>query len=256
MVNEEPVKIVIVDNHLKSSDSLNDYFSEMVEVEIIRCEIDSSQLKKTIITNNPDLFLVDIEKLNGIEERVFEELLELKDLKFKVILYSTNNSIHLLQSRTIKSIPDLLTSNDLRITIQDYVNDKKYQRNTVKSDSPVTNKFIAFQTFIGLRFINKQSVVFFEYTQDEKSQKRLWEAHLDNSEVIKLKLNTSSKDIIKHFENHDFIQISQSNIVNMHFFSSIELKSRKCILLSPYENKEMIISRAYLNEIKSRFEID
>jgi len=71
-----------------------------------------------------------------------------------------------------------------------------------------------------------------------------------------LKLNTSSKDIMKYFEYHDFIQISQSNIVNMRFFSSIELKSRKCILHTPYDEKEMIISRAYLSELKNKFEID
>ena len=144
--------------------------------------------------------------------------------------------------------------------IRDYIKDKDLQNSSVKSslktDSPVSTEFIAFQTLIGLRFINKRSVVYFEYSKDEKSERSLWEAYLDNAEIIKLKLNTTSKDIMKHFGNHDFIQISQSNIVNMNFFSSIELKSRKCILHPPFENKEMIISRAYLNEIKGRFEID
>jgi DNA-binding LytR/AlgR family response regulator len=126
----------------------------------------------------------------------------------------------------------------------------------LKSDTNQKINYIAFQTLIGLRFINKESVVYFEFTKDDKSERSLWKAHLENAETIKLKLNTTSKDIIKHFENHDFIQISQSYIVNLKFFSSIELKSRKCALLPPYEEKEMIISRAYLNEIKCRFEIE
>ncbi|MGB4415473.1 MAG: hypothetical protein WBI53_11385 [Paludibacter sp.] len=92
-------------------------------------------------------------------------------------------------------------------------------------------------------------MVYFEYAKNEKSGRSQWEAYLDNAEVIRLKLNTTSKDILKHFENYDFIQISQSNIINLNFFSSVELKSRKCLLKYPYEDKRMIISRAYFNEI-------
>lgn len=176
------------------------------------------------------------------------------------MMFSNNKLVQLFQSRTLTNSNVVITSNELEKAIQDFSRNIDLQKSSVKSslktDSGVTSEFIAFQTLIGLRFINKRSVVYFEYTKDEKSERSLWEAYLDNADIIKLKLNTTSKDIMKHFENHDFIQISQSNIVNMNFFSSIELKSRKCILHPPFENKEMIISRAYLNEIKGRFEID
>lgn len=256
----ETVKVLVIDDNQNSIESVCNYFNGIPEVEIIRCEIDASKIKKAIISHNPNILLLEVEKLSELDAGIVEEIMNLKSLKFNVILFSNNNLIHLFQSRTIKNTTNLLTSNELKITIRDYIKDKDLQNSSVKSslktDSPVSTEFIAFQTLIGLRFINKRSVVYFEYSRDEKSERSLWAAYLDNAEIIKLKLNTTSKDIMKNFENHDFIQISQSNIVNMNFFSSIELKSRKCILHPPFENKEMIMSRAYLNEIKGRFEID
>ena len=130
------------------------------------------------------------------------------------------------------------------------------ERSNKTDNTRYSNKFIALQTLIGLRFVNKKSIVYFQYIKSDKSERSFWEAHLDNSEVIRLKMNTTSKEIMKHFEQFDFIQISQSNIVNMFFINSIELKSRICFLHPPFQEVKMIISRANFNEIKSKFQID
>lgn len=254
------IKIVLISENRNYIEVLIDYFKEIPEVEVIQGELDPLIIINFIIENNPNLLVIDIEKLNILNVEEFKEISHSRNLNFKVILFSGNNLVNLFGNRTIKSADELFTTNDLKLTVNSIKNNNNLQNteeNTcLAKQKPISNKYIAFQTLIGLRFIDKKCVVYFEYTKDEKSEKSLWEAYLDNSEVIKLKLNTSSKDIMKHFEKHDFIQISQSNIVNMKFFSSIELKSRKCILHSPYDDKEMIISRAYLSELKNKFEID
>ena len=260
MKTQKKTKVFVIDDNQDYIDSLANYFVEIPEVELVRSENDALNIRNTIISYNPDILLVDIEKLSVLNDASLEELINSKQMNFTVILYTNNNLIHLFQRCTIYNATDLLTSADLKKTIHTFSTSKNLQNSAVNHDiiskGGGSNKFIAFQTLIGLRFIDKKSIVYFEYTKDEKSERSLWEAYLDNAKIIKLKINTTSKDIMKHFENHDFIQISQSNIVNMNFFSSIELKSRKCFLHPPYENKEMIISRAYLNEIRNRFEID
>ena len=41
----------------------------------------------------------------------------------------------------------------------------------LKSETNQKVNYIAFQTLIGLRFINKESVVYFEFTKDDKSDR-------------------------------------------------------------------------------------
>jgi len=130
------------------------------------------------------------------------------------------------------------------------------EKNNKADNTKYSKKFIALQTLIGLRFVNKKSIVYFRYTKDDKSERSFWEACLENSEVIRLKLNTTSKEIMNNFELFDFIQISQTNIVNLFYIHSIELKSRNCILNTPFQEVNMTISRANFNEIKSKFQID
>jgi hypothetical protein len=256
----ETVKILIIDDNQELVEATGSYLKKMSGVELIPCKVEAPEIKKAILNYDPDLLLIEAGKLNVLDNFTDEELVELKSKKFKVIFFSNNTILSLFQSRTLRNAADVLTSADLKNAVGDFIKNKTMQTGSPKSilnkDSEVSTEFIAFQTVIGLRFINKRNVVYFEYAKDEKSDRSLWEAYLDNTDVIKLKMNTTSKEIMKHFEKFDFIQISQSNIVNMNFFSSIESKSRKCILHPPFENKEMIISRAYLNEIKNRFEID
>jgi len=256
---KENIRIYIINRNQSFIEALIEYFREIPEVKLIQGELNPQKIKSSILEYKPKILLIDIERLNELEVSEFEEVIRSRGANFKVILYSSNKIINVFENQNLKTELDLISSDELKLMILDILNDniqpKLFEERKLIT-KPINNKFIAFQTLIGLRFIEKKNVVYFEYTKDEKSDKRLWEAYLDNSEVIKLKLNTSSKDIMKHFENHDFIQISQSNIVNMKFFSSIELKSRKCVLHSPYDEKEMIISRAYLSELKNKFEID
>jgi hypothetical protein len=256
---KENIKIYLINKSQSFIETLIEYFKELPEVTLIQGELNPQKIKSSILECKPEVLLIDIERLSDLVVVEFEEIIHSLGVNFKVVLYCTYKIINVFETQNIKTDLDLISSNDLKLIVKGLISSNihsKFSEDKNLIIKPINNKFIAFQTLIGLRFIDKKCIVYFEYTKDEKSDKRLWEAYLDNSEVIKLKLNTSSKDIMKHFENHDFIQISQSNIINMKFFSSIELKSRKCILHSPYDEKEMIISRAYLSELKNKFEID
>jgi DNA-binding LytR/AlgR family response regulator len=133
-----------------------------------------------------------------------------------------------------------------------------YDRQTVEnlSESSNTKKFIAFQTLIGLKFVQKESIVFFQYGCNGHTNKNFWIANLINSETLKLKTNITSKDILAHFGDNNFVQINQNVIINLNNLDSIELKSRKCILTYNGNIREFIISRNFLREIREIYEMD
>jgi len=64
----------------------------------------------------------------------------------------------LFQTRKLKCGNELLNADELKILIRNYIQEKKMlnfaAKPDLKTDIPVNNKFIAFQTLIGLRFIN------------------------------------------------------------------------------------------------------
>jgi hypothetical protein len=124
------------------------------------------------------------------------------------------------------------------------------------SGSLRTQKFIAFQTLIGLRFVQKESIIYFQYGCNGNSNKNFWIANLANSETLKLKTNTTSKDILAQFADCEFAQINQNVIINLNYLTAIELKSRKCILTYNDTSKEFIISRNFLKEIREIYEMD
>jgi hypothetical protein len=118
------------------------------------------------------------------------------------------------------------------------------------------SSYIALQTFIGLKFIDKKDVVYFQYGINGNTGKNQWVAHLKNTDSIKLKANVTSKDILKHFAEFHFVQVNQNNIINLNYLDSIELKSRKCIIPYNSSNKELTISRTFLKEIRLAYEME
>jgi len=261
MAVEEKVKLLMIDDDEQWVRSIINAVDDNRGLTIQQSKTDATSIKEAIAATQPSMVMIDILNFGAQQAEVLADFKEEKGFIFRLVLFADNKTDNLLYPGECECCDNIINKESIAVTIQQCINNDKKNRGNRQEDNDKSglrkpNKFIALQTVIGLRFVNKKNVVYFEYGKDEKSGKSQWEAFLNNAEIIKLKINTSSKDILRHFEDYDFIQISQSNIINMDYFSSVELKSRKCILEKPFDNKEMIISRAYFNEIKSKYELN
>lgn len=261
MAVEDKVKLLMIDDDEQWVEGIKNAIDNNLGLTIYQSKSEAVSIKDAIAGIEPSLVMIDILNFGAQQADVLAGFREEKGFIFKLMLFADNKTDSLLYPGECDCCDNIISKESIAVTIQQCIgSDKKSKENRQEDNDKAVlkqpNKFIALQTVIGLRFVNKKNVVYFEYGKDEKSGKSQWEAFLNNAEIIKLKINTSSKDILRHFEAYDFIQISQSNIINMDYFSSVELKSRKCILEKPFDSKEMIISRAYFNEIKSKYEIN
>lgn len=118
----------------------------------------------------------------------------------------------------------------------------------------ITDK-VALQTIIGLKFVKKNDIVLIQYNGTKPESKMFWNVILNTAESVRLKQNITAKDILDSLNHTDYVQISQTMIINIHYLSEIELKSRKCILLPPFEKYECVVSRLYLKVIRKQFEL-
>jgi len=257
---QETVKLIIISNSLKVDDIIFNELSYLQEVEKILVKMDEISVRKTIDTFNPDLLLVAADDYGKPEADWLCKFIEKDEFNFDVVLFTNNSIFQLFRSGDVDLLRDSLISSSLKTNIQQFVRQKyfgkDYEIRLEKEESPFKTKFIAFQTLKGLRIVDKTKIMFFHYKKEENHDRSYWEANLDNGDLIKLKLNTSARDILTHFEVYDFMQLSQSDIVNLSYIDTIELKSRICILHSAFEQKELRISRANLNEIKRKLQMN
>ncbi|MDX9749374.1 MAG: hypothetical protein RBT57_12830 [Paludibacter sp.] len=118
------------------------------------------------------------------------------------------------------------------------------------------NDKIALQTVIGLRFVNKSDIVLIHYVSTTADSKLIWTVMLNTGELIRLKQNITAKDILTSLNNPLYVQISQTVILNVDYLMTIELKTRKCLLASPFEKIDCYVSRLFLKNIRQQFELN
>lgn len=252
-MDENKITILIFDDSRENISLIKKYFSKFSFVEFVPYDI--FYKNKLNILNDLKILFVSIKNLESYHLMILD--LCLKDRNLKTVIYScSEEDLYVnISGKTAWSNVFFSTLQNLRQTVLPIIKEENDKKNKDKSVLISSDEFVAFQTYIGLRYLNKDKVVYFEYDKDDDSRLRTWKVYLNNFEIIKLKTNTTSKDILECFENHNFVQINQSTILNINYLSSIELKSRKCVLETPYNNKEMTISRLCLNVIKSKYEI-
>lgn len=114
---------------------------------------------------------------------------------------------------------------------------------------------VALQTVIGLKFVKKKEIVLIQYCKSSSDSKMFWTVLLSTSETVRLKQNITAKDILDNLQQPECIQVSQTIILNINYLTTIELKTRKCLLTPPFENIDCYVSRLYLKNIRQQFEL-
>ena len=130
-----------------------------------------------------------------------------------------------------------------------------FQQPDVTTSFPNLGEIIALPTPTGLRFLKKNEVALIQYDKKPGWSKSYWYAFLFNQEIIRLKSGINSLQLFRFMGHRDFVQVNQSVIVNLNYVCNIEIKTRRCIMLPPFTNTKLVISRNCLTNIRERFEV-
>ncbi len=108
------------------------------------------------------------------------------------------------------------------------------------------NKKFAMQTIKHLLVIQNQEVLFFKYFRED----RTWKMQLASKNKTEYRLRTTitSKDILNICPS--FIQVSPSCILNIDYLESVENKTLRCILRSPFEHIEIYATQANVEKMR------
>lgn len=108
---------------------------------------------------------------------------------------------------------------------------------------------LAFQTLTSIVLVTFDDVLYFEYIPNNQR----WSLRLTNGEYHKLRNRTTSKLLLS--KHADFVQISQSCIVNIRYLQSVENLTLKCKLYPPFSEILLSMSQRYYADLRNRLEM-
>jgi two-component system, LytTR family, response regulator len=203
-----------------------------------------------------DLAFLDVEMpcKNGFE--LLNEVRK-KGSTFSVIFYTAYDKymIQALRESAFDYILKPVKEDELKQAIERYKEQRASQANS--TDSPLflgsagLPEIIALPTSLGLRFIDKNRILLFRSISETSS----WEALLTDLKTVKLGTNTKAEKIMQLLTKERFVQISQSCIINLMYLNLVEFKTRDCLLVPPFDNMRLTVSRNHLSRLKEMYEV-
>ncbi|MDP3442501.1 MAG: LytTR family transcriptional regulator DNA-binding domain-containing protein, partial [Ignavibacteria bacterium] len=116
-------------------------------------------------------------------------------------------------------------------------------------------EIIALPSNLGLRFVDKNRILLFRCVNGSFLEKSSWEAFLTDCTSIKLGANTTSDRIVQLMNKDRFLPINQSCIINLNYLNMVEFKTRKCLLIPPFDHLDLTVSRTHLSKLREEFEV-
>ncbi len=259
MNNFEKIRTVIIDDSEKSIDSLKENLSVFPEIDICGFAAKHKQASELLVKEKPDLIFLDIEMpgKNGFE--LLNEVRK-KGCGSNVIFCTAYDKymIRALRESAFDYIIKPIDPKELKNAIDRY-KIQRGQKNT-NTFSPCNNSpdgtvgIVALPTHLGLRFMDKDCILLFRCIHENRNTKPCWEALLTDLTSIKLGTNTSAGRIIQLLSEDHFVQINQSCIVNLHYINMVEFKTRNCLLVPPFDNMKLTVSRIWLLRLREMYE--
>jgi len=260
---DEPIliKVAIVDDNKEFIDSLTDHLDiAFPEVEICGTATRYKQARELLLNEKPDLVFLDVEMpcKNGFE--LLNEMRN-KGCNFSVIFYTAYDKymIQALRESAFDYIIKPVKEQELKQAIDRFKEQKTAQNSECAMPLFQGNlgqpEIIALPTSLGLRFVDKTRILLFRSIKDSVFGKASWEALLTDYSSVKLGANTSAERIVQLMNKDRFLQINQSCIINLNYLSLVEFKTRDCILLPPFDNMKLTVSRAQLSKLKEMYEV-
>lgn len=258
MNHTNELRVLIIDDSKEDVFDLTNYLEMINGIVIVGITHNPSKALGLINELRPDIVFLDIEMPGKTGLELMDSINENNSgLSVAVVFYTAYDSYILEALR--KSAYDYLlkptNEHELKETIlriRKRLKDSSNAPVRVLSHDP--RQVIAVSTHIGLKFILKSDIVYFECKHQDKENRASWVVVLNNENLLRLRSDTKAITILNQLKDDNFIQLSQSLIVNLAFVSMIEYKSHLCYLFPPFNNKPLKISRRLLTTIKEKFE--
>ncbi|MFA5328118.1 MAG: response regulator transcription factor [Prolixibacteraceae bacterium] len=256
----EKIQVAIVDDNKAYLESLVEHLSFFPEIEICGSATQYKQARELLVNEKPDLVFLDIEMpcKNGFE--LLNEVRK-KGSTFSVIFYTAYDKymIHALRESAFDYILKPVKEDELRQAIDRF----KKQREEQSKDNLVplyqgtmgSPEVVALPSNLGLRFIDKNRILLFRCINSGILEKSSWEVLLTDYATIKLGAKTTADRIIQLMNKDRFLQINQSCIINLNYLSMVEFKTRNCLLMPPFDNLDLTVSRTHLSKLRESFEV-
>jgi two-component system LytT family response regulator len=256
---DQIIRTIIIDDNKDFLESLREHLSIFPDIEVCGISTIVSKAKKLVATEKPDLIFLDIEMPGKSGFELLDELRKEVNFSFDVVFYTAYDKyiIKALREAAFDYLIKPVNASELRSIIERYIIkcNTRVSPITVTSPIPFSHEIISLPANTGLQFLDKNSIVLFQCRKEGVLAKPYWEVLLNNRNIIKLKTNTTAKEIIAFLKNSRFLQISQSAIVNAMYLNIIEFKTRDCILVPPFQDIRLTVSRNYMTELKDQCDL-
>jgi len=254
------VVTLIVDDNKSDIKKLTDELSSFEEIELVKACTDPQKACKVILDVKPQLIFLDVE-MPG--KTGFDILRELKaDKSFEpTIVFHTSYDKYVLRALRESAFDFLvkpvhypeLCNLITRFKKERYVQETGF-REKLNTIFPKGDSRVFIPTATGLRLLFKDEIVFFAF-QHPKIDHTSWGALLNDLSSIKIKSKANARSIYETIKDPGFFKVNPSTILNLNYLSAIEYKTRRCILIPPFDQYEIILSRTAFSELKDNFDM-
>ena len=245
-------KVLIIDDDVKSVESLCEMLSDYPDFEIIGSAYSYGSAKTKIMELGPDFLFLDIELPDGNGLDLLKVAHETNEDMYVVVFtgyfkdyagqaFDKNESDYLLKpvselelNKVIRRFRhEKLVNNTHELKVPDAILSKK----DVFTATTYTND---------LRVMRLADIGYFRYSMHRK----VWEVALNDHSFIQLKRGTSANDILRY--STQFVQIHQSYIVNLSYLLIVGVS--KCRLFPPFDSEELPVGRTYSRNLRKMFQ--
>lgn len=260
MAESEKIQVAIVDDNKEFLESLKDQLIFFPEIEVCGTATQYRKARDLLLNEKLDLVFLDIEMpcKNGFE--LLNEVRK-KGSAFSVIFYTAYDKymIQALRESAFDYILKPVDHAELELVIERF----KKQRAEQSPEVPIPQfngilgmpEVIALPSNLGLRFVDKNRILLFRCVNASFLEKSSWEVLLTDYSTIKLGGSTTADRIIQLMNKDRFLQINQSCIINLNYLSMVEFKTRNCLLIPPFDNLKLTVSRTHLSKLRESFEV-
>jgi two-component system, LytTR family, response regulator len=259
-MESKKVITVIIDDDKAAIKLLAEELSTFEDIEVVKTCSDPQKACKIILDTKPQLIFLDIEMPGKTGFDILKELKNENGFE-PTVVFHTSYDKYVLQALRESAFDFLVKPAQYpelcnlinRFKKERFVQDQGF-REKLNAIFPKGDSRVFIPTSTGLRLLYKDEIVFFAF-QDEKLDRTGWSALLNNMDIVKVRNKANAKSISETIKDPNFFKANPSTILNLCYLSAIEFKTRRCILIPPFDKHEIILSRTAFIELKDCFDM-
>lgn len=250
-MNEKKCTAVIIDDEEECIDRIINSLAAYPGIRVVGTARNAAEGSRIIVDSQPDLIFADVEMPGKSGLSMIKEVQPLLQREAHVVYYSAHNQYILdaLRSSAFDFLLKPYEEKEFDQIIQRWHAQIKLKNANIPSNTnPVScaDKIFIASTQSGYQVWKVDQFIFAEYI----SSKKVWSVTLSNQSIIFLKRGTTAEAIVQLSES--FVQISQYCIINSNYLSAII--DGKCVMIPPFNENQLKITRTYLKVLQMKFE--